>query len=159
MNNKVTLATIALNHQLYVPGWNLENHYQEIIHHGDKSHYYITLMFEQNKPVAAATLHIHENIINLYVEQTHRGKGIGISIIEQILTENSLQKNDVYAFFGQEGSELFYEKAQIACFDGSVPLSKKEIDDYLAHNIEYHELIKIKIDEKLKSYKKIILKN
>ena len=122
------LATIALNHHLYVDNWNLENYFQDIKEYGDKSHRFISIIFHHEQPVAVATLHKVEKNLDIYVDNSFRKQGLGIQVIEQILSEYNISKQDVYAFLGESGSEFFYQKAGIACFNNSIPMNKKEIE-------------------------------
>lgn len=155
MYSQKQLAQIAQEHKLYVPNWNIQQHYCEIIEHNEKSNYSINVFFHNNNPVAALTLHKRENFINVFVSPHYRGKSFGKKIIEKSLLEHNLKFDQVHAFIGEEGSEEFYRKAGIACFPNEIPLSSEEKNDFLNFNITYSELIHKKIKEKLEEYNSI----
>lgn len=155
MYSQKQLAQIAQEHKLYVPNWNIQEHYSEIIEHNEKSNYFINVFFHNNNPIAALTLHKKEKFINVFVLPSYRGKNFGKKIIEESLLEYHLKSDQVHAFIGEEGSEEFYRKSGIACFAYDIPLSLEEKEQFLNFKITYADLIHKKIKEKLEEYKSI----
>lgn len=155
MNNKTQqeLAQIALDNHLFVDNWRMKDYYDEIVQFGHKSRHTVTVMYDNENPIAAATLSIGDKSINIFVNPYKRGKNIGVQLIEQLLSENNLTKEDIHAYVGIPGSEDFFRKAGIACFADTIPLTKKETDSFINFEISYDELIKLKILDKLTEYK------
>lgn len=152
MYSQTELALIAIQNHLFVKDWNISRHYDDIVDNNRQSHYLISVFFEQDTPVACATLHKSEKFLNVYVNPEYRGKNFGIKIIEQLLNEHNIDKKEVYAFIGEDGTEQFYKKAGIACFADDIPMTDQETQDYLNHKLNFNELVKIKIKQKLEEY-------
>lgn len=152
MNEQQKLAKLALEHHMYIQDWNMQNYLQNILEYGDKSNYSLSLISQNNQPVAVATLTKGDHSINVFVTPNQRGNNLGLKVVDQLLYEHNLSRQDVHAYYGEAGSENFFKRIGIACFEDNIPLSEKETQSFLNFEISYDELVKIKIQEKLLEY-------
>jgi hypothetical protein len=151
--NQQKLAKLAYENNMFVPGWQMVEHYFETMNYED-SDYWISMLYEGDMPIAAATFNMKEYFLSVYVKPEFRGNQYGNLIIEQILKEKGLSKDEVYAFIGEDGTEEFYKKNGIACFVDELPIMKDRcLESIKGKSLDYKSIVKILIDEKLLEYK------
>lgn len=153
MKTQKQLAQVARDNQLFIHGWQQFEHYLDILENNEKSNYLITVLFLQKKAVAAVCLHKKELSISVYVDPQYRGKNLGIKVIDKLVKEHKVKKENLHAFMGEDGTFDFFKKAGIACFEDEISLTPTETEQFLNHEITYSELVQNKINQKLEDYK------
>lgn len=130
-------AQYALAHELFHPGWTLENVLTDIANCRIVSIYHITSIYEKETPVAVGTFCKVTHQLNVFVSPEHRGKNYGSLIIDNLLQECNFKKHEVYAQKGIEGSVDFYAKNHIVCFESNgVPLTDEEYNDFMTGDVD-----------------------
>lgn len=121
--NENELAKLALEHNLYVEGWQMKNLYLTMDQGGLGIHVLV-----EEQPIAACVVYLDDGMINVFVKEQYRGKGYGKKVVEQTLNKYKITVDDVYGCAGAEHSEQFYNSCDIAYFaDGCFSMKKEEI--------------------------------
>lgn len=121
--NEIQLANLALEHNLYVEGWQMKNLYLTMDKGGLGIHVLI-----KDEPVAACVFYLNDGMINVFVKEEHRGKGYGKQVIHETLEKYKITVDEVYGSLGSDISESFYNSCDIAYFsDGCFGMTKEEI--------------------------------
>jgi GNAT superfamily N-acetyltransferase len=151
--NQMKMAQEAISNNLFNNEWQLIFHYKDILSFPNKR-FNIALVYENGKAIAAATLSLQEYYINVFVLPSHRGKGFGKDVVEELLLNNKLKKHHVHAFKGEDGSEKFYKKIGIACFKNIVEITDEEFNLIQTKSVKYQDIIDKKVLATLEKYKK-----
>lgn len=147
----IELATLAFNAQLYIPTWQMECVYQDILN--GKRHFGIVIHMENNAPVACATINKRNGLISCFVLPQMRSQGIGKRLIHALLKKYHKSNKTVYACFGIKGSEKFYQSCQIAAFEQpDFVMSATEAQQFLEHKITLNQIKRKRINERLMQY-------
>lgn len=121
--NENDLAKLALEHNLYVEGWQMKNLYLTM----DQGGLGICVLVEK-LPVAACVVYLNDGMINVFVKEQYRGKGYGKKVVAQTLEKYKITVDDVYGCAGADISEQFYNSCDIAYFaDGCFGMKQEEI--------------------------------
>lgn len=138
------LAEIAIANHLYVDGWNIINHYLEIVLNKKlKCKRYICVMFEGDKAIGACTISTDTKQIAVFVAKSIRSKGVGSKLVAQALKETKMKRHQVFAGNGIDGSIDFFKKNKILSFDAAqIPLTQQQVNDYIAKKKTYAQLLK-----------------
>lgn len=121
--NENQLAQLALEHNLYVEGWQMKNLYLTM----DKGGLGIHILVE-NEPIAACVFYVDDGMMNVFVKENYRGKGYGKKVVQETLKKYQLTVDEVYGCAGADISEQFYNSCDIAYFaDGCFGMTKEEV--------------------------------
>lgn len=101
------LAKIALEHHLYVEGWQMQTLYQQIIA-GDPN-LGIEIEYNKNIAVACCVINTEENSLSVFVDEQYRHKRYGQTVIDKTLNKYHKSHHEVYGALGVDGSEKFYQ--------------------------------------------------
>lgn len=141
--NENELAQLALEHNLFVEGWQMKNLYLTM----DKGGLGIHVLVE-DEPVAACVFYLDDGMMNVFVKEEHRGKGYGKKVVYQTLEKYKLTVDEVYGCSGVDISEQFYNSCDIAYFaDGCFGMKKEEVPLLLEGKITMTDVRNRRISE------------
>lgn len=103
-----TAASTALKHRLYVSGWALSGHLQDIKIGYKLADSRISLAWYQDIPVAVAIS--QGDLIMAFCRKALRRNGLASRCVSAIKTNNTIAQR------GIDGSEIFWDKHKIHCF-------------------------------------------
>ena len=111
MRETVEFSNIALQHRLYVIGWNLQI-YLKKSSNGGKS--FIVLAYENEIPIGIGHYYYENGLCNFFVRKEYRRRGIGSKLVQEV--KKNSDKDKLYAHFGISESKIFFEKMDIRCY-------------------------------------------
>lgn len=114
---KVELATIAIKHKLYHPGWTLLSDLQDVVDGYSGKIVDICVAFDKDKPVGVSLYYLTEvdrrnllvqfnpGVVHCFVVPLYRRQGIGTNLLKTF----EVPLNEMTTYFGEVGSNVFYE--------------------------------------------------
>lgn len=99
-DDAIRAAGLILKHRLYVNGWSLELDARNIIR--KKLPVLLAFCFHEKTPIGVGINFLKENLIQCFVREKFRRKGIGSKLVSMVKTPNC------YHLSGIAGSEFFW---------------------------------------------------
>lgn len=146
------LAQLAIEYNLYMPDWILLPTFKDIISKSSYTSNYISLLFKDDTPIAVATICLDNFFLNVFVTPSFRGFSLGSIVVNNILKELNLKHHQVFAGYGEYGSDIFYQKLGIACFKQDIEFTTDEINKLIEDKTHYFNIINSKIIDRLSEY-------
>lgn len=111
-SNKIQLANIALENNLYVRGWNLQDRLSEIVL--GFSNYPIALIYYNKIPLGVCIVNTEKNVFEIFVTVAYRNRGIGSLLINHM---KKLYPNVKGNLNGEFGTNIFFRKCGLECIN------------------------------------------
>lgn len=106
-------AKIALDNQLFVPGWTMRDYLQvtSIVFLGAC----VALAFDGDKPIAVALSapYSDSNHVMFFVHESYRRQGVATNLLNLMNLDNGKK---LFGVEGIRGSKKFFEKHNIMCY-------------------------------------------